>query len=68
MMIINGKKPKYLRHFNPYEFKFIHLDKEYKMQEVVNETYVIYNKILELKERDIIAITREWYKRTYKYL
>ena len=59
MMIINGKKPKYLRHFNPYEFKFIRLDQEYKMQEVVNETYVIYNKILELKEGDIIAITRE---------
>lgn len=59
MMIINGKKPKYLRRFNLYEFKFIHLNKEYKMQEVVNETYVIYNKILELKEGDIIAITRE---------
>lgn len=29
------------------------------MQEVVNETYVIYNKILELKEGDMIAITRE---------
>lgn len=59
MIIINNKKPKYLRHFNPYEFKFVHLDKEYKMQEVINETYAIYNKILELKEGDMIAITRE---------
>lgn len=59
MIVINGKKPKYLRHFNPYEFKFIHLDREYKMQEVINETYAIYNKILELKEGNMIAITRE---------
>lgn len=59
MIIINNNKPKYLRHFNPYEFKFIHLDREYKMQEVVNETYEIYNRILKLKEVRMLASTRE---------
>lgn len=59
MISINGKKPRYLRFFNPYEFKFIFLDEEYKLQEVINETYYIYKRILDIKGAEMIAFTRE---------
>ncbi len=59
MIIDNGFNAKCLRHFNPYEFKFVHLDKEYKMKQVVHETYELYNKILRIKEVGMVAITRE---------